>query len=87
MTSHVLRRCSSFEGTAENEETIDFPRWSGEVTITNDHASDSLYFKFDAAEDYMTVYAGETITVRMRVFAIIITANGQPVPYRIWVFT
>lgn len=78
---------SSFEGTSTNEETINFPRGSYQVTITNDDASDAMQFKFDPAESFMTVYAGESVTVNIQSMIIIITASGASVPYRIWSFT
>jgi len=87
MSSHVFHFFSSFEGTAVNEETIVFPRGSGELTITNDSDSDPLCFKFDAAEEYATVYSGESVTVSVESMSIIINGMGQSVPYRIWEFT
>jgi len=77
--------CSSFEGTAVNEETINFVRGSYQITVTNDHASEPLSFKFDVAESYLTAHAGESITVDIQSMSIII--NGNSVPYRIWAFT
>ena len=88
MTHHgAFTRVSSFEATATNEETINFARGSYQVTVTNDHPSDHLFFKFDAAEAYLTVYAGESITVNIQSTSIIIDALGLAVPYRIWSFT
>ena len=78
---------SSFEGTAVNAETIDFARGSYQVTVTNDHSSAPLSFKFDAAENYLTALAGESITVDMQALNIMIDGNGASVPYRIWAFT
>ena len=87
MAHHVFHFFSSFEGTAVNAETINFSRGSAEITITNDHASDPLFFKFDVAEGYATVYSSESMTVKMESQSIIVDALGQSVPYRIWVFT
>ncbi len=83
----VFHFCSSYEGTATTAETITFSRSSVEMTITNDHASDPLCFKFDAAENYATVYPKESVTVKMASPDIIIDGLGLSVPYRIWVFT
>lgn len=86
MTHHqVFLNVSSFEGTADGEETIDFVRGSYQVTVTNDHASEPLLFKFDQAEEYLTALFGESITVNMQSMFIII--SGASVPYRIWSFT
>jgi len=87
MTSHVFHYCASFEDTAVNEETINFPRHSSEITVTNDDNNNDLCFKFCVNENYMTVHKGETVTVRMNVMSMMINAMGNNVPYRIWVFT
>jgi len=87
MSHHVFHFFSSYEGTAINQETITFSRGSAEITITNDHNNKPLYFKFDAAESFATVYPSESITVKMEHTGIIIDALGESVPYRIWVFT
>jgi len=87
MSNHVFHFFSSYEGTAVNQETLPFARFSSELTITNDSAADPLCFKFDMAEQYATVYANESVTIRIQANNIIIDAMGQSVPYRIWEFT
>ncbi len=87
MSHHVFHFFSSFEGTVTSEETVDFPRPTAEITITNDDTKDILCFKFDGAEEYATVYPNETITIRMDADNIIINGMGNPIAYRIWCFT
>ena len=87
MSHHVFHFFSSYEGTAVNQETIPFVRFSSEITITNDDPTNPLYFKFDMAENYATVYSNESVTIKMQSNDIIVDALGQSVPYRIWAFT
>ena len=87
MSHHVFHFCSSYEGTATNAEVINFSRASAEVTVTNDHDTASLSFKFDAGEDYMTVYSKESVTLRMQETSMIVDGQGTAIPYRVWTFS
>lgn len=75
----------SHEGTASVVTQIDFSTMSKSITVTNDHASEVLQFKFNQPEDYSTLKSGESITFDL--ITEMMWVDGNTVPYRIWVFT
>ena len=82
--SDVLANFEALEGTVTTETTLTFNRKSRKIVITNDHATNSLSYKFNASETSGTLRRLETLSMYFTTNAIII--NGTNVPYRIWVF-
>ena len=80
----VLANFESLEGTATTPTTLTLVRRSRHIVITNDHASNSLSFKFNSSETNGTVKAGESLSMYFSTKTIII--DGTSVPYRIWVY-
>ena len=75
-------RLSSHEGTVTSETTITFKVAVKRVIIANDHASNTLTFKFNSAETVATIKAGESVSIPFNGTSIII--NSTSAPYRIW---
>ncbi len=75
----------SLEGTANTPTELVLSVRSMKVTLTNDHASEVLKFKFNAASSYSTLKSGESLSFGFRAHSIWV--DGNDVPYRIWVFT
>lgn len=83
-SSDVYANFEPLEGTVTTPTTLTLTRRSRHIVITNDHASNSLSYKFNSSETYGTVKAGESLSLYFRTSTIII--NGTSVPYRIWVY-
>jgi len=73
-----------FEATVTTETTLTFARKSRRITITNDHASNDLSYKFKASQTFATLKGSESLSMDFIAKTIII--DGISVPYRIWVF-
>ena len=75
----------ALEGTTTgSEQTLTFVRKSRKIVITNDHASNSLSYKFNASETFGTLKGTESLSMYFTTNQVII--NGTSVPYRIWVY-
>lgn len=83
-SSDVYANFESLEGTVTEETTLTLTRRSRHIVITNDHATESLSYKFNSTETFGTVKAGESLSLYFRASTIII--DGTSVPYRIWVY-
>ena len=83
-SSNVYANFESLEDTVTTPTTLTLTRRSRHIVITNDHATESLSYKFNASETNGTVKAGESLSLYFRASTIII--DGTSVPYRIWVF-
>ncbi len=75
-------RLDVFEGTVTTPTTITFTIPVHSIIIINDHASNTLSFKFNSAETNASLKAGESIRIHFEKTSIII--DGTSVPYRIW---
>ncbi len=73
------------EGTVSGTDTFNLSRISGHISITNDHATASLTFRFATSGDVATLKAGETISMEFSTF--LVQVIGTNVPYRIWVYS
>lgn len=83
--SDVLANFESLEGTTDGTtQTLTLTRRSRKIVIINDHASNTLSYKFNSSEDWGTLKGSETVSLYFTTGQIIIT--GTTVPYRIWVY-
>lgn len=71
----------TFEGTGTgSNETKTFSAATKSVSLANDGTTD-MSFKFDAADTFSTLLAGETLAVEVATLTVIINTT---VAYRIW---
>jgi len=84
MSDLVLANLESLEGTVTTATTLTLTRKSRKIIITNDHATNSLSYKFNSSETYATLKGTETLSILFSTNQIII--DGTSVPYRIWVY-
>jgi len=81
----VHANLEAFEATSDGSvETLTFNRKSRKLVIINDHASNSLSYKFNASEAFATLKGTEVLTIYFTTNQLII--QGTSVPYRIWVY-
>lgn len=82
----VLANFESLEGiTTGTEQTLTLTRKSRKIVITNDHASNTLSYRFNDSETNGSIKGTETLSLYFTTNQIII--NGTSVPYRIWVYS
>ena len=75
----------SLEGTTTGaEQVLTLKRKSRKLVIINDHASNTLSYKFNDSETFGTLKGTEVLTLLFITNQIII--QGTSVPYRIWVY-
>ena len=84
MPSYALLEAS--EDTVSGEFTFSLDRTSAHVTVTNDHDSEDLQYKFDsAAPTWCTLKPHETISMEFSTVEVLV--KGTDIPYRIWAFS
>jgi len=81
--SDVLANFESLEGTVTTATTLTLTRKSRKLTITNDHPTNDLNYKFNSGETNGTLKGTESLSLFFTTDTIIIDGNG---PYRIWVY-
>ena len=79
----IFKGMEVFEGVVNGPETLDFQEFSKKITITNDHASKDMTFKFSASGAPATLKPGETVSWNFMSLEVII--DGDVVDYRIWI--
>jgi len=77
-------KLESLEGAVNGPTRLDLAYRSEKITLTNDHATESMSFRFDEVENYITLYAEETLNFDFSTMTIYI--DGNNVPYRIWAY-
>jgi hypothetical protein len=84
MPSYAILEAS--EDIVNSEFTFNLTRTSAHITVTNDHNSQDLQFKFDpAAPVWCTLKPHETISMEFSTMTVLV--KGVDVPYRIWAFS
>ena len=80
----VYANLESLEGTVTTEKTLNLKRKSRQIIIQNDHATQSLKYKFNESENFATLKGTESLSLDFWTKTIII--DGDNIPYRIWVY-
>lgn len=84
MPSFALLEAS--EDTVDGEFTFNLGRTSAHVTVTNDHDSEDLQYKFSpTAPIWCTLKPHETISMEFSTTTVLV--KGTNIPYRIWAFS
>jgi len=81
----VYANLESIENTISGDITHTLKRPSRQIILTNDSGSNELKYKFNATEDYATLYPTESITMNMWVRNVYLSSSGS-VDYRLWVY-